>query len=225
MVVASADVAAIASTSGNPTGAAATAARLPMTAYGILLLAVGLWCVATSFATQKAVNLDEVDDLQPVDEGDERAVIHALRNFGWYVADDVLLPHAAVDHIAVGPAGVLAVQVQWTNRADNRGKPAVRARIAAQQVRKMLAAKELSVEVVPVVLTFGPGLTKKSTGVRVIDTVAMLNGYQAEEWISELTRRTLLADEVVDAVRTAVGDLREAAAVEFMVDLPSLVSA
>lgn len=210
LAVAAADIASVAASPGSPTGAAAAAARLPVTIYGVLLLAVGVWAIASSRARDAAAPADGRDGTSVgFDEGEERAVIHALRDFGWYVADDVSLPHAEVDHIAVGPAGVLAVQVQWTNRPDARGKPAIRARVAAQQLRKVLAEKELSVEVVPVVLAFGPGLTRETGGVKVVDTVAILNGYQAEDWIAELERRALLDAPVVDAVRELLGDLRE----------------
>lgn len=216
LLVASADVAAVAASSGGgisgPTGSAAASAELPMVAYGVFLLVLGLWCVATSFAAPSTKQEHEDgDDAErcPIEEGHERAVIHALRDFGWYVADDIQLPHGDVDHVAVGPAGILAVQIQWTNRPDSRGKPAARARIAAQQLRKVLAAKELSVEVVPVVLAFGPGLDAGDHGVKVVDTVAVLNGYHSSKWMAELDKRSLLPEHVVENVRNLIGDLRE----------------
>lgn len=211
LLVASADVAAVAASSGGgPTGSAAASAELPMVAYGVFLLVLGLWCVATSFAVPGTEQEDDENDGPcPIEEGHERAVIHALRDYGWYVADDIQLPHGDVDHVAVGPAGILAVQIQWTNRPDSRGKPAARARIAAQQLRKVLAAKELSVEVVPVVLAFGPGLDAGDHGVKVVDTVAILNGYHSSKWMAELDKRSLLPDHVVEDVRNLIGDLRE----------------
>lgn len=141
--------------------------------------------------------------------GDERRVIHALRDAGWYVADDVSIGGVDVDHVAVGPAGVLAVQVMWTNRPDPRGKAAVRARIAARRLRGLLAEREVNVEVVPAVLAFGPGMTDEPAGVKVVDAVAVLFGEQSDRWVAELSRRALLAENVVEAVRSAVGDLRE----------------
>ena len=172
---------------------------------------MALWAVATSFAKEAKAERIAVPNLDPMtpDEAQERTVIHALRERGWYIADDVQLPHVDVDHIAVGPAGVLTVQIQWTNKTDNRGRPAARARIAAHQLRKALAARELNVDVVPAILTFGPGLTEQPGGVRVVDAVAMLNGYQAEEWLNELSRRVLLPEGIVEGVRTVVGELRE----------------
>jgi hypothetical protein len=221
-VVAAADLAVATAVSGNSYGipVARQDSRGQLLAYGGILLVAGVWAVATSFARKGADStaraIAEVTTLRPTadNEAEERTVIHALRDRGWYVADDILLPHVDVDHVVVGPAGVLAVQIQWTDRQDNRGRPAARARIAAHQLRKALAAKELNVDVVPAILTFGPGLTEQPGGVKVVDAVAMLNGYQADEWLAELGRRVLLPEETVDAVRSVVADLREHKAYE-----------
>ena len=211
-LVAAADIAVATAVAGNDFNipAAPAESRSRMLAYGIALLLVGVYTVATSFGRDENIAAAPTT-VVPV-EGEERQVIHALRDRGWYVADDVLLPHVDVDHVAVGPAGILAVQVQWTNEPDTRGRPAARARIAAHQLRKALAAKELDVDVVPAILTFGPGLTPMPGGVKVVDAVAMLNGYQADEWLSELGRRVMLSEETVDSVREVVCDLREHAA-------------
>jgi hypothetical protein len=189
--------------------------RGPLLGYGGFLLATGLYFVLTSFGRRGQAQKNETTAVQAlteafvVNEGEERQVMHALRQNGWYVADDVALPHVEVDHVAVGPAGVLAVQVMFTNRPDERGKPAMRARIAASELRRLLAQRELHVDVVPAVLAFGPGLTEEPGGVKVVDSVAILFGDQAGSWIGELSRRELLDQRLVDAIRTAVGDVRE----------------
>lgn len=149
---------------------------------------------------------------------DERRVIHVLRAAGWYVADDVAFEGVEADHVAIGPAGVLAVQVMWTNRPDGRGKAAARARIAATQLHRLLATRELAVEVVPAVLAFGPGLTVEPGGVKVVDSVAILFGDQSAQWVDELSRRRLLPEGTVSAVRTVVGELREAETVASATD-------
>lgn len=135
--------------------------------------------------------------------------MHELRRRGWYVADDVFVAGAQIDHVAVGPAGVLAVQVMWTNRPDPRGKAAVRARIAAARLRGALAAREVDVEVVPAVLAFGPGSTDEPGGLKVVDSVAILFADQSGRWVNELSRRRLLAAATLESVRDTVADLRE----------------
>lgn len=208
-LVAAAVVTVSTAVEGNGAGIPTVAdeSRPLMVAYGLLLLAIGLGAIATSFGSKPPAKPSAARRRQL----EERRVVDALRAMGWYVADDVSLAHADVDHVAVGPAGVLAIQTRWTNRPDERGKPTVRARIAAVQLRKTLAVRELDVEVVPAVLTFGPGLTREPGGVKVVDAVAMLNGYQADEWLEQLASRALLGDAVVDAVRETVAELREAA--------------
>lgn len=209
ILVASADIAAVgASSSGDvarPALVAGAAADLPLIAYGCLLLVVGVWSVATSFAVERKTPADAVDDGN--DGVQQRAVLHALRDRGWDVIDDLRLTHVDVDHVAVGPAGVLAVQVQWTTRSDSRGKPAARARLASQQLHKRFAAKELSVDVVPVVLSFGPGLDAGDHVVEVVDTVVVLNAYCAPQWMAELDTRSLLPGSVVEAVRSTIDEL------------------
>jgi hypothetical protein len=212
-LVAAADIAVATAVEGNTLGLPTIPDehRPQLLAYAVVLFVMAAWAVATSFAKKAKAPRSTVPALDPSapDEAMERTVIHALRDRGWYVADDVQLAHVDVDHIAVGPAGVLAVQIQWTNKDDERGRPAARARIAAHQLRKALAIRELNIDVVPAILTFGPGLTEQPGGVKVVDAVAVLNGYQAEEWINELSRRVLLPEYTVDGVRHVVADLRE----------------
>ncbi len=151
---------------------------------------------------------------------DERRVIHALRAAGWYVADDVAFEDVEADHIAIGPAGVLAVQVMWTDRPDGRGKASIRARVAAERLHRLLASRECPVEVVPAVLAFGPGLTVEPGGVKVVDSVAVLFGDQSPQWVDELSRRSLLPEATVEAVRAIVGELREVSLYETEVAQP-----
>ena len=229
-LVAAADLAVATAVEGNGFGIPTIPEehRPSLLVYAGVLLVMAVWAVTTSFAKAAKEERLAVPSLDPTrpDEATERTVIHALRERGWYVADDVQLPHVDVDHIAVGPAGVLTVQIQWTNKVDDRGRPAARARIAAHQLRKALAQRELNVDVVPAILTFGPGLTEQPGGVRVIDAVAVLNGYQADEWLNELSRRVLLSEGVVDGVRHVVAELREQTDVEVARPfVPALASA
>ena len=180
-----------------------------MLGYGVVLLGVALWAVATSFGRQAPTTRTPSPARQRAVE--VRRVTQSLRSLGWYVADHVELANVELDHVAVGPAGVLAVQTRWTDREDPRGTASARARIGAAQLRKALAVRELAVEVVPAVLTFGPGLTDEPGGVKVVDAVAMLNGYQSAEWLEQLGSRTLLSPDVVEAVRETIADLREGA--------------
>jgi hypothetical protein len=137
--------------------------------------------------------------------------VHELRAHGWFVGDDIELPNVDVDHVLVGPAGVLAVQVMWSNEPDPRGRAEVRARIAAKQLRHELAVRELPVDVVPAVLACGPGQPQLSGGVKLVDGVAFLFDESADEWVTHLASRELLPEPVVDDVREVVAGLLELA--------------
>src|SRR5688500_10455193 len=100
-LVAAADLAVPTAGSGNSYGVpvAGPASRPRLLAYGAVLLVVGLWAVASSYGREgdepAVPQIAEVTTLRPTadNEAEERTVIHALRSRGWYVADDVLLPH------------------------------------------------------------------------------------------------------------------------------------
>lgn len=136
--------------------------------------------------------------------------VHELRLHGWFVGDDVRLATAEIDHVLVGPAGVLAVQVMRSDRADPRGKADMRARIAARALRHEFAVRELRVDVVPAVLACGPGQPEVEGGVKVVDGVAFLFDDHADQWLAHLTSRHLLGRDLVDAVREVMCSLLEA---------------
>lgn len=139
-----------------------------------------------------------------------REVITPLRAHGWYVAEGVGLPHADADYVAVGPAGVLVIQTMVSNQADPRGKASIRARVASQQLEKLLRQREVQVEVVPAVVAFGPGQDDETPGgVRIVDNVAILFGDRVNEWFPTLTDRQLINGHVQERVREVVGDLLE----------------
>ena len=135
--------------------------------------------------------------------------VHELRAHGWFVADSLKLANAEIDHVLVGPAGVLAVQVMWSNIPDARGNANMRARIAARQLQHELAVRELNVDVVPAVLACGPGQPEVPGGVRVVDGVAILFDDAADEWLAHLASRRLLSEDVTDAVRELTASMLE----------------
>lgn len=138
--------------------------------------------------------------------------VHELRAHGWFVGDGISLPNGDIDHVLVGPAGVLAVQVMSSLERDPRGKADVRARIAARQLQHHLAVKELPVDVVPAVLACGPGQPDVPGGVKVVDGVAFLFDDHAHAWLEQLRCRRLLDDCTVDSVRDVVASMMEMAA-------------
>ena len=181
--------------------------------YGVFLYAVAIFAVATSFG-RKAKKAKKGKGGVPVDGIDllhteAECYLHRLRAHGWFVADNVSLPHADIDHIAIGPAGIIVAQQLWSTNPDPRGNPAARARIAAEQLRKLYTQKEIHVEVVPAVLAYGPGQQQTPGGVKVIDNVAVLMTAQADEWVNELAYKQLVDFETEHRAREVIADILE----------------
>lgn len=193
-------------------------------AYGVLMFAVALWAIGTSGPRPARPAPSVADELlAATDQGgtpgpgavDVPDVITPLRGHGWYVAENVSLPHADADYIAVGPAGVLVVQTMVSTVADPRGRASIRARVAAQQLEKVLRQQEVHVEVVPAVVAFGPGQDDTAPGgVRIVDHVAILFGDQVDRWFPALTEKEHINAYLQERVREAVGDLLEGKAAQ-----------
>ncbi|MGH9149451.1 MAG: hypothetical protein ACRD0F_03840, partial [Acidimicrobiales bacterium] len=131
---------------------------------------------------------------------------------GWYVADNVSLPKAFADHVAVGPAGVFVVQILWTDLEAQQGDPLARARIASWQLRTVLQNQELAVEVVPVVLVWGPTLGQGEAATEVVDSVLVLVGSRTHEWLPDLIGQRHLDSGTVELVRSAIAGVWPATA-------------
>lgn len=91
------------------------------------------------------------------------------RRQGWRSVHGLVIGDVEIDHIAVGPGGVLAIETKWTNLpwklADGQlvgpwRDPLAQARVAADQVRAFLESTtggRLTMPVTPVLLVWGPG--------------------------------------------------------------------
>jgi hypothetical protein len=91
------------------------------------------------------------------------------RRQGWRSIHGLVIGDTEIDHIAVGPGGVLAIEAKWTNApwklvGDHLigpwGDPLAQARTGAHQVRAFFDSAtggRLSVPVTPALLVWGPG--------------------------------------------------------------------
>jgi hypothetical protein len=126
--------------------------------------------------------------------------LDALSANGWRVIDRVAADGRVVDHVAVGPAGVLTVRTAvattpWSLGPD-RIQGADRDPIAEMQnindaVKQLLAKQGVEVPVVPTLLLWGNGAPDQPDGQEVVDGVAVLIGKQAEMWRLDLQDRRL----------------------------------
>ena len=121
----------------------------------------------------------------------------ALRRVGWRIFDGVEFADFDVDHVAVGPGGVLAVETKWTDKrwdVDARRRDRwlddaiVQARIGARRIDSFLRSSGLDIPVVPVLILWGPCVVDIEGGSRVVDGAVVLAGRQEGLWRSELEK-------------------------------------
>lgn len=112
----------------------------------------------------------------------------------WQIEHDVPFPEDGywldVDHIAIGPHGVLAVETKWTsdsadltaNRLSKQVQKALgQAEANAGRVRGLLR-RVSDIDVIPLVVYWGPGVTPPTTPVRREGKVRIVAGSQAALW-------------------------------------------
>ena len=114
----------------------------------------------------------------------------ARREFAWAVVDDVPLEHRNVDHVAISPRAVLAIETkflgagrQWS--ADGYGQAALDgARSSARSVRSILRSRGITdLPVEPVLMLWGPGAPRFQGGWVSVDDVQVVQGSSAvNQW-------------------------------------------
>jgi hypothetical protein len=136
---------------------------------------------------------------------------------GWRVIDRVTADGRVVDHVAVGPAGVLTVRTAVATRPWNltperiRGAgrdPIAEMRRINDAVKQVLVQHGMEVPVVPTLLLWGNGAPAQPEGQEVVDGVAVLIGKQAEIWRLDLQDRRL-DDVTIAAVCSVLAPLGE----------------
>ena len=138
----------------------------------------------------------------------------------WLVEHDVPFPErtfiANVDHVAIGPHGVLAVESKWTSHDVDLGAPALapeveksirQARAGAGRVRGLIRRVDDQAEVIPVVVYWGPNVIAPSSPFRRVDDVRLVAGGHGEEWRPRLSEARLDSDGI-DRLATRVRDWR-----------------
>ena len=121
--------------------------------------------------------------------------LQALGRRGWRHLDGVEFIDFDVDHVAVGPGGVLAVETKWTDQAWDVAAPkrhrhldqAIRqTSIGARRIRSFLSSEGVDVPVVPALVVWGPAVAGIEGGSRLVDGTVVLIGRQEDEWRADL---------------------------------------
>ena len=138
----------------------------------------------------------------------------------WRIEHDVPFPErnyvVDVDHVAVGPHGVLAVETKWTSHAIDlsarRLAPEVlkainQARDGAGRIEGLLRRTEVATKVIPVLMYWGPNVTAPAEPIRREDGVRVVAGGHGSEWRSRLSLDRL-GEADVDRLASRVREWR-----------------
>lgn len=136
----------------------------------------------------------------------------AGRQFGWPVVDDVPMEHRNIDHVAISPRAVLAIETkfvgagrQWTT--DRYRDTAMDgARSSTRSVRSILRSQGIKdAPVEPVLMLWGPGAAQLEADWAILDGVHVVRGVAAaDEW----RRQCSSGDISPSQATTIVGILR-----------------
>ena len=141
-------------------------------------------------------------------EGEEvtQAALRPLRRAGWRVLHDVeYAGEGNVDHLLIGPGGVIALDSKFTTErlwvtpkalGGSQGNHIGKAKIAARLAERALADPDLGVITVePALIFWGPGAPDIPGGHIVIQQTLVLEGRRAREWRTTLCNRPIVLGE------------------------------
>lgn len=143
------------------------------------------------------------------------------RRQGWMTVHGLVFNGTDVDHVAIGPGGVLVVETKWVSshpwkivgdRIDGPVRdPLQQARRNAARVGNVLADPRrggMQVEVHPSVVVWGPGMPVVAEGHDVVGGVLVFTGGEIGRLHAWLDQRRL-EPEVVQRLQTLLTDFAE----------------
>jgi hypothetical protein len=140
----------------------------------------------------------------------------------WLVEHDVPFPERThvvnVDHVAIGPHGVLAIETKWTSHevdlsalrlAPEVEKAIRQAQDSAGRVSGLISRVNSETPVIPVVVYWGPHVIPPMEPVRKQDGVRVVAGARSADWRARLSQVRLDIAEI-DRLAARVRDWRVA---------------
>lgn len=116
--------------------------------------------------------------------------------------------YSDIDHVAVGPPGVLAVSTKWTADEWDLDQPELhpRVRAAADQLQKNVRRLEGFLHqavpvarIIPLLVCWGPGVRPaRDAGVVRVGEVRVVSGVQADHWRPLLSSERLNPDQIME---------------------------
>jgi hypothetical protein len=112
-----------------------------------------------------------------------------------------------IDHVAIGPSGVLAIETKWTGDQWERARGRSRAFIAAldqakqsaRRIQSFLQTKGYNTTVQPVLVAWGPGAPTFGDSVKYIDSVLVIEGRKWPQ-LTELFQGEISPDQITGMV-------------------------
>jgi hypothetical protein len=148
-----------------------------------------------------------------VGEQQTAAVLRRLERRGWHVINDVAFAGFNVDHVAIGPAGVIAVETKtnsgrWDFLATELNPFAAAAvrqtRAAARKIR-LLLSEVGDLPVVPLLVVWGADVVVPPQGL-LADDVRVVLGRHARAFLDDLAAGSAVLDEfTIDCAAHHVG--------------------
>lgn len=141
------------------------------------------------------------------------------RGFVWPVVDDVALERGNVDHVAVSPSSVLAIETKFLGGSRQWESDAFRnaamwsASSGARSVRSILRSKGVvGLEVQPVLMLWGPGAPTIPRGWTEVDGVHVVQGSNPEAWRQRCRRGPIDAEQAAVVTQKLIEhrDMRDA---------------
>jgi hypothetical protein len=141
-----------------------------------------------------------------------------LRRKGWSVVHGLVVQDHEIDHVAIGPGGVVAVETKWVTGEQwvieggqlrgPLGNPVGQTRRSASRVGELLRSStggRHHVDVLPVLMIWGPGSPIVTPHTREIDGVQIFTARTVDDlrqWLSEdrldLTQAATIARQLED---------------------------
>lgn len=140
--------------------------------------------------------------------------LRRLRRHGWRVINGLALPGRDVDHLLVGPAGVIVVETKWSSADWHLAPPDENVLAAAEQaaanarsLRLWQTIKRTGLPVNPVVVLWGGSkAARPAKPVAVGDATVAYGLHAARSWIEGIKRQPKIT--AADNIDTLVQDLQ-----------------
>lgn len=130
-------------------------------------------------------------------EGEDRTAVELgkLRRYGWHVVSHVPFAAGDVDHLLVGPGGVVAVETKTRSREWRDHGCTRQAAASAQRVHLLLAGAGVEVAVEPLVYVWAPTGGDLPVPTRRMGDVQVWRGADSAAWRTRMLQRPRLLTE------------------------------